>query len=86
MENFDIKKLLLIIGDAQNHHCEEVIEENGDERLPHEDFYAGVNDYSVKQPFVPQAQPALSLYYAMAVVPGKSPILILFRLAELLLF
>ncbi|GMS95738.1 hypothetical protein PENTCL1PPCAC_17913, partial [Pristionchus entomophagus] len=61
-------------GGHPNHHSEDVIEENGEETLPHEAFYSAVDpDYSAsKQPFVPQSVQIAkqnSKYSTMGVIP-----------------
>ncbi|GMT24150.1 hypothetical protein PFISCL1PPCAC_15447, partial [Pristionchus fissidentatus] len=62
-------------GSHPNRHAEDVIEENGEEAIPHEAFYSAVDpDYSAsKQPFVPQSIQAAkhnTKYITMGVTPG----------------
>lgn len=63
-------------GGHPNRHSEDVIEENGEETLPHEAFYSAVDpDYSAsKQPFVPQSVQIAqknAKYSTMGVIPGR---------------
>ncbi|CAB3406131.1 unnamed protein product [Caenorhabditis bovis] len=61
-------------GRDPRHVHEEAVEENGDEYIPHFEYYEGAEDFPIKSP--PEQQAALiyqppTKYHTMAVLPGR---------------